>query len=351
MFNKNINCRFKICMKLKWLLWLIIATSCTSTKQYNEKEIAALGHYLFFDTRLSLNNTKSCASCHNPNFAFTDGYRTSITSLGENVLHNAPSIINSSYLKRYDWANPNITSLTQQVKRPLYTHQPIELGLDKHFISLKKTLAEDSLYNSLFKKAFPNDDSLFTKQQIETAIVAYEKTLTSQESKFDKKTLTPQQLNGLKLFLSKPLNCGVCHPPPNFTLAATSNYIDSIYINIGLYNINGNDEYPKNDAGLSMITNNKKDNGKFKIPSLRNVLLTAPYMHDGSIASISEVIDMYARGGRINKEGDGKLNKNKHPLIKGFLLSDKEKMELISFLASLTDSTIFKKPQFKNPFR
>jgi cytochrome c peroxidase len=337
-------------MKWKCLLWLVFLTSCSLKKQHNEKEKAILGQYLFFDTRLSLNNTKSCASCHNPNFAFSDGYRTSITSLGENVLHNAPSIINSSYLKKLDWANPNITSLTLQIKRPLYAHQPIELGLDQHFPKLKITFEKDSLYNSLFKKAFPNDDSLFTKQQIEDALIAYEKTLTSNESNYDKGTLTVQQLNGLKLFSSKQLNCVVCHPPPNFTLATTSNHIDSIYINIGLYNINNNHEYPKHDAGLSMITNKAVDNGKFKIPSLRNVLLTAPYMHDGSLATISEVIDMYARGGRWNKNGDGKLNKNKHPLIKGFTLNEKEKMELISFLSSLTDSTIFKKPQFKNPF-
>lgn len=342
------------------LVWIYIAflvlsiEACNHQSSNTNANIETLGHYLFFDTRLSLNNTKSCASCHNPAFAFTDGYRTSATALGENVLHNSPSLINVVYLKKFDWANSSISTLQQQIKRPLYSNHPIELGLDKHFIELTKRLATDSLYSTLFLAAYPSADSLFTLSQIEEALVAYVKTLTSFNANFDKGILTQSQQNGFGLFTNNQLNCSKCHPPPYFTLASLTKNIDSIYVNTGLYNVDNENGYPANDNGLRNITNKITDDGKFKIPSLRNVLLTAPYMHDGSVASIEEVIDNYANAGRNIVVGyhksDGRLHKNKHALIKGFKISLKEKQELIDFLSSLTDSTLFYNPQFKNPF-
>ncbi|MFY7965328.1 MAG: cytochrome c peroxidase [Chitinophagaceae bacterium] len=342
---------------LKHLIIIAITflSSCTQNRvidtiTYQQE----LGHYLFFETKLSINNTKSCASCHNPAFAFSDGYRTSVTSLGENVLRNSPSLMNSIYLKKYDWANTNASSLEMQIKRPLYSNHPIELGLDKHINDLIVFFKGDSLYKALFRKAYPNSDTLFTLTQIENAIVAYEKTLVSQSSQFDKGELSPSAYSGLNLFSSQKLKCISCHPPPYFTLATNTNNTDSIYINIGLYNVDNKNKYPTNDNGIYSITKQPKDDGKFKIPSLRNVMLTAPYMHDGSIASIEEVIEMYARGGRNidygNFKGDGKLNTNKNKLITGFELSEKEKKDLINFLTSLTDSSIFYKQSFLNPF-
>lgn len=342
---------FKIC-------FIVFSLVCLGCNQINTKNVNAskiqLGQYLFFDTRISINNTKSCASCHSPQFAFSDGYRTSVTSLGENVLHNAPSLINAIYLKKYDWANPNATSFETQIKRPLYGSHPVELGLDKHINELVEMFKNDTLYSILFKSAFPDSNKLFTLAQIEIAITAYEKTLISQSSKFDSGTLNPSEYNGLKLFTSKRFNCVSCHRPPSFTIATSTENIDSIYVNIGLYNVNNKNEYPQSDNGIYGTTHNPKDDGKFKIPSLRNVMLTAPYMHDGSVATIEEVIDVYARGGRNidygNYKGDGKLNKNKSQLITGFTLTKEEKTDLINFLTSLTDSTIFYKQSFKNPF-
>jgi cytochrome c peroxidase len=340
-------------MKIRFIVKLftifLIASFGCKIKKKDKTFQQELGHYLFFDTRLSLNNTKSCASCHSPQFAFTDGYRTSITALGENVLHNSPSLINAIFLKKLDWANPNANTFLQQIQRPLYNNHPIELGLHTHIKALQKQIVKDSLYKILFKRAFPNDDSFYTASQVEKAIVAYEQTLISRESQFDKDELTPNAYNGLKLFSSPSLNCIKCHAPPYFTLAAQTASIDSVYQNIGLYK-----EYPEQDNGLYAFTKNDKDKGKFKIPSLRNVMLTAPYMHDGSMATIEEVIDMYTRGGRNidygNHKGDGKLNVNKSPLIGGFAISAQEKKDLIAFLNALTDSSIFYKQQFLNPF-
>jgi len=338
------------------LLSFSLILSCNNKNQNSskQKKIETLGQHLFFDTRISINNTKSCASCHSPEFAFTDGYRTSVTTLGENVMHNAPSLINAVYLKKYDWANTNANSFETQIKRPLYGNHPIELGLDKHINEVLEIFKKDSLYSILFENAFPDSINLFTLAQIEMAISAYEKTLVSQSSNFDKGELTPSAYNGLKLFTSKRLNCVSCHRPPYFTLGTLTENVDSIYANIGLYNVGNRNEYPQNDNGIYSITHQSEDNGKFKIPSLRNVMLTAPYMHDGSVATIEEVIDIYARGGRNidygNYKGDGKLNQNKNQLIIGFSLIKEEKRDLINFLTSLTDSTIFYKQSFKNPF-
>ena len=193
-------------IKICFVIFIIISyTSCS----YKSSDIISsqqkLGHYLFFDTRLSLNNTKSCASCHNPQFAFTDGYRKSITSLGDNVLHNSPSLLNCIYLKKYDWANTKTNTLIEQIQRPLYNNHPVELGLDKHLDEIRDIFLKDSIYKILFKQAFPTEKELFTKKQIEIAIVEYEKTLVSIESNFDKNKLSPEAINGFKLFSSNKL--------------------------------------------------------------------------------------------------------------------------------------------------
>ena len=329
-------------------MFIFILYSCTNKiNTLNAKQ--TLGHYLFFDTRLSVNNTKSCSSCHNPQFAFSDGYRTSVTALGENVLHNSPSILNSKFLYFFDWANTNARTLAQQIKRPLYNHSPIELGLNIDFKSIQKKLQNDSLYKILFANAYQNNAKMDTTE-IEECIVTYTQSLVSLQSKFDinQNKFSPTETNGMRLFFSNKLKCASCHIPPYFT-TASSNNLDSVYANNGLYF-----HYPENDLGLYNITKKEKDKGKFKIPSLRNVMTSSPYMHDGSVASINEVIDNYARGGRNvtyeNAQGDGKNNTQKDLRIAGFAISASEKQDLIQFLNTLTDTSYLQNPNFKNPF-
>lgn len=326
--------------------------SSASQVQLNAKQ--TLGHYLFFENRISINHTKSCASCHSPEFAFTDGYRRSVTALGDNVAHNSPSLINANLLQYFDWANPDATTLAQQLKRPLYNKDPMELGLDKHLAELQSFFKSDSLYSTLFNKAFPDDSFLYSLNQIEESIVEYEKLLISYNSPFDQKSMSLSAQRGFDLFKSDRLKCAQCHRPPSFTMATLSDNTDSVYVNIGLYNVNGTSQYPDSDEGLTHHTHKAEDNGKFKIPSLRNVMITAPYMHDGSVATIEEVIDHYARGGRTitysEYQGDGALNKNKNPLIQGFSLTAAETHDLINFLDALSDTTIRTNKLFMNPF-
>lgn len=326
-----------------------------------ENSLAKAGQYLFFDTRLSFNNTKSCASCHDPKFAFSDGYRRSITASGDIVLHNAPSLINSAALFYFDWANPAINSLEKQHERPLYGEHPVELGVKGNENEILGQLKKDTLYQHLFLKIFPADKDPFTFPNVISAIAEYVRTLKSSQSPYDnyikgnKDALSESAVRGMKLFSSDNLKCSSCHVPPNFTLASVTRNRDSIYYNTGLYNVENLNQYPDYDSGLSAVSGKQKDNGKFKTPSLRNVAVTAPYMHDGSVNSLEEVIQIYAKGGQNILSGpyigDGRLHQFKDKRISGFSITYEEEKDLINFLYALTDSTISTNPNFLNPWR
>lgn len=344
-------------LKLQIYLFGFILFSCNSPQNEKHNTIK-LGQYLFFDTNLSLNNTKSCASCHNPAFAFTDGYRLSVTAFGESTLHNAPSLINVSKLKAFDWANPTIAHLEKQMLRPLFGTQPIELGTDKKLVELKKYFKDTEPYKTLMSNEIDNIDTVKIEKVIVESISAYLKTLNSSNSKFDKYKSGKSKFNssekhGMDLFFSSKLGCSNCHALPNFTLSDKTN--QNIYFNTGLYNVKNQNKYPDNDNGIIQFSNNLEDDGKFKIPSLRNVRVTAPYMHDGSVATLAEVIEIYAVGGRNIStgvyQGDGRKNKLKSKILKGFKINYQDKIDLLNFLNTLTDSTIFINPKFQNPFR
>ncbi|MEO5562885.1 MAG: hypothetical protein ABIR18_05605, partial [Chitinophagaceae bacterium] len=171
----------------------------------------------------------------------------------------------------------------------------------------------------------------------------------------DSSALSSSAKQGMMLFFSDKLKCVSCHQPPLFTNAAITKNIDSIYFNTGLYNIHDSGSYPANDPGLRKITGKLSDDGRFKVPTLRNISLTAPYTHDGGVNSMEEMIDIYKRGGRkIDYDpyrGDGSLNPNKSDKITGFHLSNDEKRQLIDFLTALTDSSVLVNPAFQNPVK
>jgi cytochrome c peroxidase len=339
---------------------LQLLSGCDTSTSKASAGISTLGKQLFFDSRLSFNNTKSCGSCHDPKFAFSDGYRRSITAEGNNVKHNAPSLINSSFYTYFDWDNPGVTALEKQHERPLFGQHPVEMGAGGNEAEILLRIKSDSFYKKVFLQTFPNDKYPFRFDNIISAIAAYVKTLNSSNSLYDSfmkgdtSILSISAKEGMRLFFSDQLKCGRCHVPPLFTTTNLTTDTDSVYINIGLYNVMDRNKYPENDRGLASFTKKESDDGKFKIPSLRNVTLTSPYMHDGSMNNLEEIIDMYARGGRniINgpMAGDGKNNGNKDKRITGFTISAKEKKQLIDFLYSLTDSSVLTNPHFQNPF-
>ena len=325
----------------------------SSPVQSIEKSKIQLGRHLFYDTKISFNQTKSCASCHDPQFAFSDNYRKSVGAEGENLRRNAPSLINAKYLKAFTWGDSTIHEFTEQMDFPMFNEHPKELGWTNHELEIMKRFEEDKFYQGLFRNAFPTAKKPFTIAHFQMAIAAYENQLVANNSAYDqyikgnKKAMNQKAIKGLALFNSAKLGCANCHSLDVFQQKL-------LYVNTGLYNLDADGSYPANDQGLYEISNNNIDKGKFRVPSLKNVLLTAPYAHDGSIETIDQLIEAYARGGRLiqsnENNGDGYKNKHKSPLIKGFTLSTDERIELIEFLNALTDTSYLRNKLLMNPF-
>jgi len=330
----------------------ILAVSSSPIDE-SEKYKIVLGRYLFYDTRMSYNLTKSCSSCHDPKFAFSDGYRQSSSADGYSVKRNAPSLLNVKYKTFFTWGDSTIKKLSQQLLFPMFNQHPNELGWTNNEAEIIARFENLPIYRTLFGKAFPKDNNPFVIKNYISAISNFEEQLVSFNSPYDlylkgnKKTLNIQATAGMKLFYSAQLGCSNCHqlsePVKNLT-----------YYNTGLYNVETDGSYPSKDQGLFELTKNAIDKGKFRIPSLRNIMLTAPYTHDGSVETIGEMISIYQRGGRLisNSEnaGDGRLNINKSNLINGFTLTLKEKENLIVFLYSLTDTSYLSNKNLLNPF-
>lgn len=317
-------------------------------------EKAALGRYLFYDRRLSVNNTKACASCHAQQFSFTDSYTKSIGALGDLHQRNARPLINIIFNKYLTSADSMLHFPEQQINNPMMNEHPIEMGIKGTEEKILKKLKADKFYQQKFKTVFAEEINPFTIKNIQHCIASFIKTIFSFNSSYDKGTLSAEQQNGKRLFFSDKLNCGSCHGGINFSTPSfkNSNGETDFYFNTGLYNINGS--YPANDRGFFDKTGNVADNGKIRVPTLRNLAFTAPYFHDGSAATLEDVLKVYMEGGRnittgINK-GDGRSNPHKNFLIKGFTLNLQEQKDVISFLFALSDSSIINNPAYANPF-
>lgn len=324
-----------------------------------------LGRRLFYDRRLSGNQTQSCASCHKQELAFSDGLPTAVGSTGESHPRGSMSLANLAYAASLTWANPLFAvgvlpePLERQTLLPLYGDRPVELGL-KSQSQVVSRLREVPLYRELFAAAFPEDPAPINAANLGRALAAFERVLISGDSPLDRyeqgdeDALSDAQKRGLALFRSERLQCSQCHAGFNLTEHVYwqgKPEIELRYRNTGLYNIDGAGAYPAPNTGAFDVTMEPSDMGKFKVPTLRNVALTAPYMHDGSIASLSEVIDHYAAGGRSTGSAVGSDNPRKDPLIRGFELTSEERQDLLAFLESLSDRGFITNPAFSDPWQ
>ncbi|MFN0049779.1 MAG: cytochrome-c peroxidase [Cytophagales bacterium] len=272
-----------------------------------------LGKKLFFDPILSRDSTISCASCHHTDKFFTDNQKLSKGIDGRLGKRNATSLINVAYLTDIFW-DGGVPNLEQQVLAPIEDHTEMDFDANKVVERLKK----HSNYSILFQKAYQQEPTIFA---LTRAIACYERTLIGGTSRFDRflnendsSALSESEIRGHNLFLSEDGECFHCHVGFNFT--------DNSFRNNGLYRT-----YP--DSGRARITMDDADIGKFKVPSLRNITKTAPYMHDGSLATLDQVLDHYISG--------GKRHPNRSPIIKPLPLNLKQKQDIINFLSSLTD--------------
>jgi len=324
-----------------------------------------LGRHLFYDLRLSGNGAQSCATCHQQDKAFTDGMATSVGSTGEDHPRNSMSLVNVAYATTLTWANPSLSRLEDQALVPMFGRHPVELGLGDDRVWLG-VLQRDSRYTTLFSRAFPGDTDPFSRQNVVRAIAAFERTIVSARSAYDRyhfdrdeQALSASAKRGEVLFHSQPMSCFTCHGSVTFTgeiaAAGSPPRAQPEFHNTGLYNLPGLLSYPAANTGLYETTRDPRDVGKFKAPTLRNVALTAPYMHDGSISSLDEVLAHYAAGGRTVSEGPnrgvGHDNPNKSPRIGGFPLTPEDRADLLAFLRSLTDEEMVRDPRLSNPWR
>ena len=320
----------------------------------------ALGRVLFYDKKLSFNQQQSCASCHQQKYAFAESTATSVGSTGQKHRRNSPALVNIAYNKTLTWAHDGLTNLERQILLPMFGESPVELGITGHEVEVLSRFNIPE-YLNLFDSAFPGEVVSF--ELIVNALSSFVRSLISLNSPFDRyaylsddNAISASAIRGMNLFFSEKLECHHCHGGFNFTQSTSheKQLIDRRpFHNTGLYNIGEQSGYPANDIGLAEISTLARDNGRFRAPTLRNIEKSAPYMHDGSIATLPEVLDFYAAGGRVIEQGvnkgDGRSNPLKSPFIKGFDMSEQDKQDLLAFLATLTDQSFLTNQDFSDP--
>lgn len=324
-----------------------------------------LGRKLFHDTRLSANRTQSCASCHDQSLAFSDGKRTPTGSTGDVLKRNSMGLANVAYLSTLTWANNALRTLEDQIEIPILSDDPVELGLtDGVRDEVLARFDADPEYAAMFAEAFPESAGPTTVNKVIFALASFCRSLISGGSPYDRflagddTALTEQQKRGFTLFNGEKFECFHCHTGVLLTTAyrdenTSPEDVRAPFFNNGLYNVDGTGGYPPHDQGLHDLTLDPDDRGLFRPASLRNVALTAPYMHDGSIATLRDVLRHYAAGGRNVTSGpfagDGRLSPLKSGLVRGFRASDEEIDAVLAFLESLTDPDFLTDPAFAEP--
>lgn len=327
-------------------------------------EKVLLGKRLFFDVRMSGNGTQSCASCHDPAKAFTDARALPIGSTGDVVPRNSMSLANVAYWSSYTWMNPTLTTLEEQALVPMFGEHPVELGMTAALPEIVQRLKDDPQYPAQFAAAFPDEADPFTPALMAKAIASFERTIVSNRSPYDQyiydgeiDALNDDEKLGMQLFFSETTECYHCHGGPFFTAAfvsATTGASEPGFQNTGVYNLDESGAYPAPNVGLFEFSEDPTDMGKMRVPTLRNLGFSAPYFHDGSAATLEDVLDHYMAGGRNIADGspnagDGRENPNKSPLVRPFTLTDREKTALLAFLRALDDQELVADPAFAAP--
>lgn len=310
---------------------------------------ATLGRVLFYDPQLSLNNSISCASCHKQELAFSDGVASSQGFAGKKTPRNSMAILNAGFNNNLFWDSRE-SSVKGLVTRPIQNH--IEMGIeDMRRLEIK--LANVDFYPDLFQAAFGS--RAITEERIADALAQFVSAITTTNSKFDQESknnfagFTTLEMMGSDLFFTPRTNCSRCHAAPNF---AAPDFVGGEYGSTG-GSFGGNGEDLKGGAnnGLEVRYSDPGiGNDKFRIPSLRNIALTAPYMHDGRFRTLEDVVEHYSNGMQANQNLDHNLrNADGSPLRPN--LNALEKKAMVAFLHTLTDETLLTDPKYSDPFK
>lgn len=299
-----------------------------------------LGRMLFFDPILSGDSTMSCASCHDPKSSFTDNLAFSTGIDGEQGKRSSMSLLNVGFFHSGLFWDGRVQNLEEQAVLPV--EDPVELH--GNWTEIEEKLRNHPDYPAKFRKAFGIEDrEEITRELAAKAIAQFERNLVSSgNSKFDRYIrgeifLTDDEQDGFDMFFDNVADlpdaeCGHCHMQPLFTT--------NEYFNNGIEDVASLDDFP--DIGFGAVTGKRSDNGKFRIPGLRNIAHTAPYMHDGRFETLEEVVDHYNSGGFPTD--------NRHPLLRPLGLTPKQKSQILDFLHTLTDTTFLNNPLLDNPF-
>jgi cytochrome c peroxidase len=286
----------------------------------------ALGRRLFFDPILSGRHTFSCATCHKPQFAYADDKPFTVGALGKTSSRNVPTVVNSAYFTSLFW-DGHVSSLEEQVRSPIESAEEMANTVAE----VEKRLNADPAYRQEFARAW--GPAPITFEMVEKSIAAFERTLLSGNSPFDRwkyghdeSAVSDSVKRGFVVFTSKEKgNCAVCH----LVGEKDALFADNKFHDIGV----GVQSGKIADPGRYAVTHDEADRGKFKTPSLRNIALTAPYMHDGSLRDLKQVMDFYIGGGSSHPN----LDKEIHPLD---FLTGQERRDLLAFLKSLTGESL-----------
>jgi cytochrome c peroxidase len=233
------------------------------------------------------------------------------------------------------------------------------MGLRGREADVVAALRKDDNYARLFLEAFPDDADPVRIDNILRALATFERTLISGRSPFDRyvfdddrSALGEDARRGMALFFSDRAGCAQCHSGINFSgpvVHAGEPEATSFFVNTGLYNVDGKGRYPENDTGMEAITRRARDHGRFRVPTLRNVAVTAPYMHDGSVPTLEAVLDHYSMGGRQAPLGPAARNRHRDARVRPLTLAPEERRALVAFLSSLTDAAFLADPRFSDP--
>lgn len=281
-----------------------------------------LGRRLFFDPRLSVTGRYSCASCHDPARSYSDGRRVAVGATGQALPHNAMALVNVAYDIAFGWTEPAAGSLEAQMRTPMLNEHPVELGLAGREREVVAALARDASYARAFETAFPRARPSVTLDNAIKAIASFERTLISGDSPFDRyvfggdsRALSPEAKRGMALFFSARIGCAGCHSGFDFS---------------------GNWRDAEGETGPASFANDGTSGRPIRVPTLRNLAYSAPYMHDGRFATLDAVLDHYLRVGRLPDSRHGGV---RDPRLRPFTLDAEERRDLTAFLESLSDAS------------
>lgn len=287
----------------------------------------------------------------------------SVGSTGGRTARNAQGLANAAWHASFTWANPALVSLKRQIEVPMFGEDPVEMGVnDGNRAQVLARFAADAHYRGMFAAAFPEDAAPIRFGSAIKALAVFVRGLVSNDSRYDRHLhgeyrLSERERRGEALFFGEKAECFHCHGSFNFNdqvIHRRSRHVALNFHNTGLYDIDGRGGYPEPNRGVFELSGEPADMGRFRAPSLRNVAVTAPYLHDGSIATLREVLDVYAAGGRNIVHGpyagDGRANPHRSELVGAIDLDEEDRLDLLAFLETLTDPAFLASPRYADPF-